>query len=84
MDAGRQARITIDVTRAGGEPVSATLPVRLALDMPEHAMAVLRPTVARAGAGAYLAQSRLPMAGRWRQHLEFPEGNGLFDFDVPQ
>ncbi len=84
IDAGRQARIAIDVTRPGGEPVPATLPVRFALDMPEHAMAVLRPTVARAGAGFYVAQFRLPMAGRWRLHLEFPEESGLFDFEVPQ
>lgn len=84
IDARRQARIAIDVTRAGGEPAPVARPLQFALEMPEHAMEVLRPTVARAGAGSYLAQSPLPMAGRWRLHLEFPEGTGLFDFDVPQ
>ncbi|WP_006747486.1 FixH family protein [Thioalkalivibrio paradoxus] len=84
IDAGRQARIAIDVTQAGGVPVPATLPLQLALDMPEHAMQVLRPTAAQAEAGSYLAQSRLPMAGLWRLHVELPEGTGLFDFNVPQ
>ncbi|WP_058933128.1 FixH family protein [Thioalkalivibrio nitratireducens] len=84
IDAGRQARIAINVTEAGREPVPAARPLQLALDMPEHAMQVLRPTAAQAGAGSYLAQSRLPMAGLWRLHVELLEGTGLFDFNVPQ
>ena len=80
----RQARIAIDVIQAGGAPASATPPLQLALDMPEHAMQVLRPTAEQAGAGSYLAQSRLPMAGLWRLHVELPEGTGLFDFTVPR
>ncbi len=82
IDAERRAHVSFNVRGPAGQPPSPDFPAQVALDMPEHTMEALRPTTSWVGPGAYVATAALPMDGRWRLRIEFPEITGVFLIDV--
>ena len=82
VDAERWAQVSFEITPTTGNPAPTGPTARLVLDMPDHAMESLEPALSQKDTGAYHAQARLPMDGRWRLHVLLPEGTGVFDFDV--
>lgn len=81
-DASGNLRIAIDLLGPNGQPPPPSLPMALALDMPEREMAPLRPRVQVGTLGAYTANVELPTTGQWRLRLEVPEITGVLLFTV--
>jgi hypothetical protein len=83
LDPTRSLQVAFTLADGDGRPAPASIEPRVTLDMVDHAMDEVAPTVRRSAPGAFTATAWLPMAGRWRLSIALPDDSIAFVVDVP-
>lgn len=78
----REVSFSFDLIGPTAQPAPPSLDFALFLDMPNSDMPAIPVPHLITGMGSYAATVKLPVDGRWRLRMVFPEITGVFEFDV--
>jgi len=74
-------RFQFTLTGPTGQPAPAELPLGLVARRKNDEASAVPWSVTRVGAGAYIAEARLPAGGRWQLRLKFSNVTAVFEYD---